>query len=197
MLSSLPTSEQLLFILEIVTTQFLVLPQQPSSLLPVSAAPEVKSSSGSSRSDVCVCVLAPLGLVCVSSCSPQTLQFLRTTVERIKCEKLLTRSVTDRIEMTQEMTTPLPCSTPLHRCTPPLLGNMLSCLLACDVCSRQSEPQGVRKQGKHLPSNPSSPSHLLPPPPPLPPTSSPRPPYKHTQVTLFLHTLFLSNMTVA
>ena len=47
-------SEQLLFILEIVTAQFLVLPQQPSSLLPVSAVPVVKTSSGSSLSGVCV-----------------------------------------------------------------------------------------------------------------------------------------------
>lgn len=76
--------ERLLCVLTVVTTGFLVLPQQPVSLLP-------------------------------------TIKFLRQVVERIKCGSLLVR------------------------CLPVLLGSLLSCHLACEVCSRQSEPHGVRK----------------------------------------------------
>jgi len=52
-------SEHLLFILEIITAQFLVLPQQPSSLLPVSGHEYVCECV--CVCDVCVCVYVYVG----------------------------------------------------------------------------------------------------------------------------------------
>ena len=34
-----------------------------------------------------------------------------------------------------------------HRCLPVVLGSLLSCHLACEVCSHQSEPHGIRRLG--------------------------------------------------
>ena len=148
-------SEHLLFVLEIITAQFLVLPQQPSSLLPVSVC-------------VCVCVCGGGGgglfsvagvnykFIVHLSFSDQTLRFLRSAMEKIKYQRLLVRFVGEILKLArffQPPPPPIPSPTQIHplRCTPLLLGNVLSCLLACDVCSQQSEPQGIRQQGKNSP----------------------------------------------
>lgn len=62
-------------------------------------------------------------MMCVCVCV-QTLQFLKTVTEKAQSPSLLTTM------------------------TPPLLGHMTSCLLACDVCPAGKEPPGIRTLGE-------------------------------------------------
>lgn len=54
----------------------------------------------------------------------QTLQFIKNVTEKTQSSLLLTTM------------------------TPPLLGHMTSCLLACDVCPPGKEPPGIRPLGE-------------------------------------------------
>lgn len=54
----------------------------------------------------------------------QTLQFIKKVIEKVQSPLLLTAM------------------------TPPLLGHMTSCLLACDVCPAGEEPPGIRPLGE-------------------------------------------------